>query len=239
MPPEPQSCSFPSVVGSVSAKMVMNGHRQATARRALPSAPYPSGKASWHRPTWRWRLLSVGLDDDSGISIFLERWGLPIIKDEIKPASMAVAEIHELVRNVRDAVVYASRHDDTNFKIQFDRHAFFAARPQSDPKGESAVLVECRDPAAMAWLELAQRERINVTYRSCDWCNAFFAVYRLRRSSTLATALFGSLPCGQTGPNRKTEIIASSCHACPIRLLGAGIFFPHAGREETSPAEAS
>ena len=101
-------------------------------------------------------IANVGLDDDSGISIFLERWGLPIIKDEIKPASMAVAEIHELVRNVRDAVVYASRHDDTNFKIQFDRHAFFAARPQSDPKGESAVFVECRDPAAMAWLELAQ-----------------------------------------------------------------------------------
>ena len=121
-------------------------------------------------------IANVGLENVAGVSLFLERWGLPIIKDETKAASMAVAEIHELVRNVRDAVAHASRHDDKNFKIQFDKHAFFAARPRSDPKGEPAVFVECRDPAAMAWLQLAQRERINVEYRSCGWCDAFFVV---------------------------------------------------------------
>ena len=121
-------------------------------------------------------LANVDLENDAGVSSFLERWGLPIIKDETKPASMPVAEIHELVRNVRDAVAHVSRHDEANFKIQFDKHAFFAARPRTDPKGKPAVFVECRDPAAMAWLQLAQRERINVEYRACGWCDAFFVV---------------------------------------------------------------
>jgi hypothetical protein len=121
-------------------------------------------------------IANIDLENDTGVSSFLEQWGLPIIKDETKPASMPLADIHELVRNVRASVAHASRHDEASFKIQFDKHAFFAARPRTNPKGEPAMFVECRDPAAMAWLQLAQKERINAEYRACGWCDAFFVV---------------------------------------------------------------
>jgi hypothetical protein len=124
-------------------------------------------------------IANVDLDDSAGMHAFLERWGLPIIKYETKPATMTVADFDDLVRNVRDVVGHASRRDAESFKAQFDKHAIFAARPRSDPEaapGEPAVFVECRDPAAMAWFQLAQRERIGAEYRRCGACETYFVV---------------------------------------------------------------
>jgi predicted RNA-binding Zn ribbon-like protein len=125
-------------------------------------------------------IANINLDEGAAaVSTFLERWGLPIIKDDTKLASMALADFHDLVCHVRDAVADVCRRDGESFKAQFEKHAFFAAQPRSNPKaprGEPRVFIECRDPAAMAWLQLAQRERIGAEYRRCSACDAYFVV---------------------------------------------------------------
>ena len=124
-------------------------------------------------------IANVSLNDDVGVRGFLGRWGLPVIKDETKQATMMLADFYDLVRNVRDAVAHASRRDEKSFKAQFDKHAILAARPRYETHaalGEPQVFVESRDPAAMAWLQLAQREVSNAEYRRCGWCGTYFVV---------------------------------------------------------------
>jgi len=116
---------------------------------------------------------------NAGLSAFLERWGLPIIRDETKLASITTEEFRNLVASVRKAVGLAAQHDNSNLQAHIEESAFFAARPRSaggSGQGDPRVAVECRDPAAMAWLELVQRDRIGVAYLRCPCCEAYFAV---------------------------------------------------------------
>ena len=148
----------------------------------------PSGKRRFAErsvPPWQTMLedtnmaveiANVSLDEDIGIRAFLDRWGVPIIKDETTAASMSVDDMCDLVRSVRDAIASAARGDEETFKLQFGRNAFFAARPRSDSSNKPSMFVECRDPAATAWLQLAQRERIDVKYCSCERCGAYFTL---------------------------------------------------------------
>jgi hypothetical protein len=137
----------------------------------------------------RWKVVPAGTSMaveianvavvDAGLSAFLERWGLPIIKDETKLASITTGEFRGLVASVRKAVGLAVQHDRSKLQAHIEEHAFFAAQPRSTDgsmQGDPRVVVECRDPAAMVWLELVQRDRIGVAYRQCPRCEAYFAV---------------------------------------------------------------
>jgi hypothetical protein len=81
-------------------------------------------------------IANISLEESAGIERFVVQWGLPVIKDGRKLASMTLAEFRELVHNVRDVVTLAIQRDQARFKILFGKHAFFAARPRSDPNGK-------------------------------------------------------------------------------------------------------
>jgi hypothetical protein len=124
-------------------------------------------------------LANVDTDDAAGIEAFVNRWGLPVIENERKPASMTVADFFVLVGELRSALAYASWDDVKGFGAHLTYHAFFAQRPHYEPNGAPGappIHVECRDLASLAWLQLAQREGSRAEYRRCGWCRSHFTV---------------------------------------------------------------
>ena len=122
-------------------------------------------------------LANVDTDDAAGIEAFVNHWGLPVIENERKPASMTVADFIGLVGELRSALTYASRDDVKGFGAHLKYHAFFAQRPCYEPNGAPGtppIHVGCRDPASLAWLQLAQRETSRAEYRRCGWCGSHF-----------------------------------------------------------------
>ena len=122
-------------------------------------------------------IASISLDDVSAFERFLGQWGLPVIPDEAKPASMRLADVHKLVRQMREALSYATAGDDMPLAQHITKHAFIAARPKFEDsalQSSAPIFVEARDLASFAWLQLGQRQRGE--YRRCGQCGTYFSV---------------------------------------------------------------
>jgi hypothetical protein len=122
-------------------------------------------------------IANIGLHDEGALDSFLAKWGLPVVNSETEPSSMKLADLWDLVRRVRLAIVHADNADERSFAAHFREYAFLASRPVFEhgrSPGPAPLCVECRDPASFAWLQMARRGEGE--YRQCSHCGTHFTV---------------------------------------------------------------